>query len=67
METVTEIVVGEVTKHTVARGVQHKPVRAGFESDDEFEDAIEDWGNTDHEYKCRYELAPLDDEGEETP
>ena len=66
-ETVTEIVVGEVTKHTVARAVELKPVRSDYENDQEFEDAIDDWGDIDHEYKCRYELAPLDDSGDETP
>lgn len=66
-EEVTQVVAGEITHHTVAKGVEFAPLIEDFDSDEEYMDAVSEFGgDPDWDYKCRYELAPLDDPGEST-
>lgn len=65
-EEVTRVVAGDVTHHTVARGVEFCPLQHEFDSQDEYYDALGDFGGSEFDWKGRYELAPLHDPGEST-
>lgn len=66
-ESVSHIIAGEVTHHTVRCNVELPPRRSEFDSDEEYEDAIEEFGDSDVHYKCDYKLAPLDVKDEPVP
>jgi hypothetical protein len=42
------------------------PVREDYDGDDDFQDAMEEYGG-DCDYKCDYKLAPLDVKDEPVP
>ena len=66
-EDVTRIIAGEVTHHTVRREVVPCPKRDDFENDEEYEDALAEFGGADFEYCCQYKLAPLEESDEPIP
>lgn len=66
-ESVDQVMAGEVTHHTVMRNVEVAPKREEFNSEEEYEDAASEFGCSDCDYRCTYELAPLEDKGEEPP
>jgi hypothetical protein len=58
-EEVTGVCAGELTATTHQTGVEHKPRREDFDSEEDFEGAMEDWPNHDFDTTCNYELKPL--------
>lgn len=66
-EDVDQVIAGEITHHTIMRAVEVAPKREDYNSDEEYDDAASEFGCSDCDYKCNYELAPLDDPGEEPP
>ena len=66
-EAVKNVIAGVATHHTVMRDVEPRPRREDFKSDDEFSDAMEEFGSEDFAYNCTYNLALLSDPGEQPP
>ena len=66
-EEVDQIIAGEITHHTIAHNVNACPKREDFDSDEDYESAESEYGNTDYPYRCSYKLAPLDEKGEAIP
>lgn len=66
-EGVDQIVAGEITHHVVAKNVQIKPAREAFETDEDFEAALDEYWPKDFDCCCSYVLADLSDKGEELP
>ena len=67
-EEVEQVIAGEITHHAVMRDVEISPLREGYSCDEDYEDAIEEFGGCgDWDYKCNYKLAPISDPGEEQP
>ena len=64
MEGVEHIFMGEVTHHTVREDVEFRPERDDFESDEDFEAAMEEFGDPEWLYRCNYVMAPLEETGE---
>jgi hypothetical protein len=50
---------GEVTARAQATNVQKKPTRDEFETEEAFEDALEEWPGGDFDETCTFELLPL--------
>lgn len=66
-EGVDQIVAGEITHHVVAKDVQIKPAREAFETEEDFQAALDDYPHQDFDFCCSYVLADLSDKGEELP
>ena len=58
-EDVDRIVAGVVTHHTIKTNVQPCPKREDFFSDQDFEEALDDFGGDEHAFTCDYKLAPI--------
>lgn len=58
-EGVENVLAGEVTHHTIPTNVTMKPKREDFDSEEDFEDALAEFGDSDCDYVCNYELRPL--------
>lgn len=58
-EEVSRVCAGELTHVVHKCNVNQKPQRNDFASDEEFEDAAEDWNGGDFDETCDYELCPL--------
>lgn len=63
-EEVEGVFAGEVTHHTIRTHVTMKPKREDFDSEEEFEDALSEFGDSDCDYTCNYELRPLTESDE---
>jgi hypothetical protein len=50
---------GEVTSLATKTDVRTKPGRGEFESDEDFEDAMDEWPSNDFDEICSYELRPV--------
>lgn len=66
-EGVDQIIAGEVTHHTVMCDVKLCPKREDYDSDDDYEYELSEYGDPIYPYSCGYELAPLEEEGEKPP
>lgn len=59
-EEVEQVRVGEITGRAVQCDVRHKPNRDDFKSEEEYDDAVSDWGgDPEFDTMCNYKLAPL--------
>lgn len=59
-EDVTQVCVGEVTGVATKANVRTKPKRSDFPNEEEYDDAIADWGGESmYDELCDYEIAPL--------
>lgn len=63
-EEVSCVFAGEVTHHTVRAGVKMRPKREAFDSEEAFEDAMDEYGYSEWDYICNYELRPLSETDE---
>lgn len=66
-EEVTNVIAGEVTHHAVMCDVNIAPKREEYDNEEEYEDAISEFGDSDWDYTCNYKFAPLNDPGETAP
>ena len=67
-EEVKNVIAGEVTHHTVRTNVIARPVREDYDSDEDFEYAVEEFScHTGADYTCNYELKPIDVQHEPEP
>lgn len=58
-EEVARVCAGEVTAFVTKTDVTTKPVRSEFDSDEDYEDAMEEWPSSDFDEMCNYELQSL--------
>ena len=63
-EEVEGVFAGEVTHHTIRTNVTRKPKREHFDSEEDFDDAMNEFGDPDWDYTCDYELRPLAESNE---
>lgn len=62
-EEVTTLCAGEVTAAPQRVNVQRKPKREDFETEEDFEDAMGEWPDSDFDEICGYEMQPLNGSG----
>lgn len=58
-EEVVHVCVGEVTARAMKTNVETKPQRSDFDSEEDYEDAMEEWPGGDFDETCNFELLPL--------
>lgn len=61
---VADVFAGEVTHHTIRTNVTMKPKREHFDSEEDFDDAMNEFGDSDWDYTCDYALRPLTESDE---
>lgn len=66
-EDVDQIVAGQVTHHTVRRDVVICPKQEDYDTDEDYEEALGEYGSDEHAFTCNYKLAPLEEADEEIP
>lgn len=60
-ESVDQICVGEITAQATKTNERVQPARADFASEEEYDDAISDWGgDTSYSSICNYEMLPIE-------
>lgn len=63
-EEVTGVCVGEITGRAVQTSVQPKPERKDYDTEEEHDDAISDWGGDPiYDSICNYEIRALSESG----
>lgn len=63
-ESVDQIIAGVVTHKTIRCDVQPCPKREDYISDEEFEDAMDEFGSDEHSFTCDYKLVPIAEQGD---
>lgn len=58
-EEVSLVCAGELTAATEKTDIKLRPERDWFETEEEFEDAMEEWPNSDFDTICNHELRPI--------
>ncbi len=62
-EEVDQIIVGKVTHYTAMVNLVKRPKREDFFSDEDFQDACDEYPDMDYDYCCNYEPLPLSEKG----
>lgn len=69
LESVEDVFTGYVTGHAVPADVEFLPLRWEFEADEAYQAAQDELGFyevDDHDHRCNYRLADINDPGEST-